>query len=56
MDLSKKQYIEEIIEDALLSYGMGESISSISKRLDVKYGTVWTWIDQARKEGYFGKE
>lgn len=55
MDLSRKQYIEEIITDALLSYGNGESISSISKRLDVKYGTVWGWIDQARKDGFYRK-
>lgn len=55
MDLSKKQYIEEIIIDALLSYGMGESISHISKRLGVRYNTVWGWINQARKEGYYGK-
>lgn len=56
MDMSKKQYIEDIIVDALESYGQGESISSISKRLDVKYGTVWGWIDQARKEGYYGSD
>ena len=49
------QYIDEIHTNSLIRYGMGDSIAEIARDYNVPYGTVWTWITKAKKDGYYDR-
>ena len=43
-DGNRHYYSEEVKDRALSMYGEGSSISAIARILDVKLGTVYSWV------------
>ncbi len=45
--VNRQFYSEEVKERSLSMYGEGSSISAIARVLDVKPGTVYSWIKKS---------
>ena len=50
----RSHFVDDLVEHALIRYGMGDSIRSIANDLGVSENSIKRWVKVATEHGYYG--